>query len=222
MRLLDLFCGAGGAAMGYHRAGFEVVGVDINPQPHYPFEFIQQDAMTFLDWWSRDVSWKYDAIHASPPCQAYVGWQNIAALRGASNDHPRFIAPLRERLRDAGVPYVIENVAGAPLVNATVLCGTMFGLGVQRHRKFECSEFLWAPPLHAHTGDEIGVYGKLDGRRLFTRSDGSELRNPSSLAEAQQAMGIDWMDWDELREAIPPAYGEWIGSQLMAALEAVA
>lgn len=214
-RLLDLFCGAGGAAMGYHRAGFDVVGVDIAPQPRYPFTFVQADAMTY------DLA-GFDAIHASPPCQAYTGWQNIAAARGATNTHPTLIAPIRDRLTAAGLPYVIENVSNAPIRTLVVLCGTGFGLGVERHRKFESNVLLMGVPYCRHTGTEVGVYGKLDGRRLFTRVDGSELRNPATLEHASAAMGIDWMDWDELREAIPPEYTEWIGLQLLASIEAAA
>lgn len=226
-RLLDLFCGAGGAGMGYNRAGFEVVGVDIEPQPHYPFEFKQIDAIEILvaladsvkSWGSVKFpnTWKsFDAIHASPPCQGYVGWQNISESRGGTNDHPRLIEPVREFLHKTGLPWVIENVENAPLQTNLVLCGSMFGLGVRRHRKFETSfAVLGRPASCNHSGNEVGVYGKLDGRRLFTRADGSELRNPSSLEQAQEAMGIDWMEWDELREAIPPAYTEWIGKELL-------
>lgn len=183
LRVLDLFCGAGGASVGYHRGltdlGYdvEIVGVDIDPQPNYPFTFVQADATTYpLD--------GFDLIHASPPCQAYVGWQNIATARGTDNDHPRHIEPLRARLTDHGTPWVIENVVGAPL-DGVLLCGTMFGLGVQRHRRFESSELILRPPASCqHTGDEVGVYGKLDGRRLFTRTDGTELRAPTTLEQA--------------------------------------
>jgi DNA (cytosine-5)-methyltransferase 1 len=206
-RCLDLFSGAGGATKGYQLAGFHVTGVDVVASPRYcGDEFVQADAMTFpLD--------GYDLIHASPPCQAYVGWQNIAAARGATNDHPRLIEPLRERLLQAGVPYVIENVPAAPLLSPLMLCGSMFGLGVRRHRKFESLHLMLGLSCR-HSGEEVGVYGKLDGRRLFTRSDGTELRNPSSLEHAQAAMGIDWMVWDELREAIPPAFTHFLGDQL--------
>lgn len=214
-RLLDLFCGAGGAAVGYARAGFEVVGVDIANQPHYPFEFHQADALTFpLE--------GFDAIHASPPCQRWIGWQNIGRARGGVNDWPDLLTPLRRRVRATGLPYVIENGPNTPMVEPLTLCGSTFSLGVRRHRKFESSVLLMHPGRCRHTGDEVGVYGKLDGRRLFTRKDGTELHNPPSLEAAQVAMGIDWMTWDELREAIPPAFTEWIGTQLLAALEAAA
>lgn len=235
-RLLDLFCGAGGAAVGYAAAGFDVIGVDIEPQPNYPFEFHQLDAMAVLaagGWWS---GWPergdgthhrvadFDAIHASPPCQRWVGWQNIAGARGGDNDHPDLVTPLRPMLAATGRPYVIENGPNTPIIDPLTLCGSMFGLCVRRHRQFE-TNLPWkpTPPAScAHTGNEIGVYGKLDGRRLFTRADGTELKNPSSLEEAQRAMGIDWMTWDELREAIPPAYTQWLGSFLRDAIEVAA
>lgn len=227
--LLDLFCGAGGAGVGYALAGFRVIGVDIAPQPNYPFEFIQADAVEYLDkrlrWLATSVTERdpldggepFDAVHASPPCQRFVGWQNIAALRGGQNDHPDLIEPVRQRLERLSVPWVIENIENAPLIKAIRLCGSMFGLGVRRHRVFESNVLLHQPSACQHTGREVGVYGKLDGRRLFTRKDGSEQRNPKDLAEASAAMGIDWMTWDELREAIPPAYTEFIGRQLIRA-----
>jgi DNA (cytosine-5)-methyltransferase 1 len=211
-RLLDLFCGAGGAAMGYHRAGFDVVGVDINPQPNYPFEFHQADAMTFpLN--------GFDAIHASPPCQAYTTMGQKHPTTQAQ--HPALIAHIRDRLRAAGVPYIIENVVGArrELDHPIVICGRGLGLGVKRHRLLECS-FACMSIQCICNGDELPVYGKLDGRRLWTRIDGSELRAARTLEQAQTAMGIDWMQWPELTEAIPPAYTEHIGGYLMSALTA--
>lgn len=208
-RLLDLFCGAGGAAMGYHRAGFEVVGVDIEPQPNYPFEFHQEDAMTY-------ALRGFDAIHASPPCQGYTTMNN----RHGQEKTPRLIGPLREALRCAGIPYVIENVEGAlvDMQNPLTLHGGHFGLGVNRPRLFECS-FLILTPDAPRVKDPVAVYGKHhDGRRLWTRADGTEHHAPDNLAEARAAMGIDWMEWDELREAIPPAYTEWIGKVLRRAI----
>lgn len=216
MRLLDLFCGAGGAAMGYHRAGFEVVGVDVAPQPHYPFEFHQGDAMT----WPLDG---FDVIHASPPCQAHTTMSNRHRGQGGRADtHVDLIAATRERL--AGHLYVIENVPGARrhLHHPVVLTGGMFGLGVERPRLFESNVALLAP-ARAKVSDPIGVYGKApDGRRLFTRADGSIQRAAASVPEAGRAMGIDWMTWRELAEAIPPAYTEHIGRQLISYVERAA
>ncbi len=190
--------------MGYSRAGFEVVGVDIKPQPHYPFEFHQADALTYpLD--------GFDAIHASPPCQGYS-----SANRKHYKPHPLLIEATRELL--TGRRYVLENVEGARrhLIDPVRVCGGALGLGTWRHRLFEGVRL--AGTAHDHSRPNLPVYGWLDGRRLWTRKDGTELRAARTLAEAQVAMGIDWMTWDELREAIPPAYTEWVGRQLMVAL----
>ena len=209
-RLLDLFCGAGGAAMGYHRAGFDVVGVDIKPQPHYPFEFHQADALTYpLD--------GFDAIHASPPCQAYS-----TATRDHSK-HPDLYGPTRQLLIGSGLPYVIENVIGAPYSHGVVLCGSMFGLEadgewLQRHRNFEASWMLMSPgcshPTHQRA---VTVTGKSFIREVRTVGRHSR-QGPVELAE--RLMGIDWMTRHELALAIPPAYTEWIGRQLLAAITA--
>lgn len=214
-RLLDLFSGAGGAACGYHRAGFEVVGVDINPQPRYPFEFHQADAMTYpLD--------GFDVIHASPPCQAHTALSNRWRGKGGKADsHVDLIAVMRYRLEDSGVPWVIENVAGARSVmrSPIQISGGTFGLGVHRPRLFESNIAITAPSA-VKVSNPVGVYGKFDGRRLWTRADGTEQRAAASVAEAGEAMGIDWMEARELAEAIPPAYTEHIGRQLIAHLEA--
>lgn len=223
-RLLDLFCGAGGAAVGYHRAGFVVVGVDIKPQPNYPFEFWQQNALEFLRYarkWDDGHETEagfFDAIHASPPCQGYTTMRN---RHGSSS--PLLISETRQLLVATGLPYVIENVLGARrhMVDPYVLSGKMFGLGVHRPRLFETNwPWLQPPPAGAHR-DPVAVYGKNDQRRLWTRRDGSSL-HAATLEEASVAMGIDWMTWDELREAIPPAYTELIGHQLLAHLSRVA
>lgn len=219
--------------MGYHRAGFDVVGVDIEPQPHYPFEFHQADALTFaLD--------GYDAVHASPPCQLYSPLHN---MWNARREHPDLIAPMRERLQVSGLPYVIENVPGAPLRDYIVLCGTAFRLGaagaeLRRHRWFEMSAppaLVW-PCQHGWSARTIGVYGHAGGysRRVRERvtigvygGHGRDRRrrltpqgfNTSARAEA---MGIGWMTGRELSQAIPPVYTEWIGRQLLAAIKAAA
>ena len=203
-RLLDLFCGAGGAAMGYHRAGFEVIGVDINPQPRFPFEFHQADALTYpLD--------GFDVIHASPPCQAYC------SLSTKDGRHPMLIEPTRERLETSVLPYVIENVVGAPISGHVMLCGSMFGLHVRRHRYFELGGgvpfMLQSSCEHAAQGTIRAYYGN-SGHMAWKGSRGTELYR-GTVAKAPADMGIDWMTWDELREAIPPAYTEWIGRQLL-------
>lgn len=184
--------------MGYHLAGFEVVGVDIAPQPHYPFKFIQADALTFpLD--------GFDAIHASPPCQAFTLAQRIQ-----NNEHPDLIAPIRERMKATGKPYVIENVVGAPLENPVMLCGAMFpGLAVYRHRLFE-SNFPLNVPAHP---DHVAPLRKM-GRPPLAGDFMHVVGNFSGVARAKEAMGISWMVRDELREAIPPAYTQFIGEQM--------
>lgn len=210
-RLLDLFCGAGGCSVGYHRAGFDVVGVDIASQPRYPYEFHHADALTFpLD--------GFDAIHASPPCQGYTTMNN---RHGSVT--PRLVAATRERLIRAGLPYVIENVPGAlaEMRSPIELTGEMFDLRVHRPRLFESNVLLLVPSRPRRQSDPVAVYGKADGRRLWTRTDGTEL-HVADLESGSDAMGIDWMSWDELREAIPPAYTEHTGRQLIAALEAAA
>jgi DNA (cytosine-5)-methyltransferase 1 len=192
-RLLDLFCGAGGAAMGYHRAGFDVVGVDNRPQPRYPFKFVQADAMTFpLD--------GYDAIHASPPCQDHMRSPGSYISQGTG----WMLATTRYRLQSSGVPWVIENVPGAPMRVDLKLCGCMFGLpGLRRERWFETSPQLFdlRQPCQ-HIGKAIGVHGG-GGRRNGT------------IAKRRAAMGIDWMARGELNQAIPPAYTEHIGAALL-------
>lgn len=160
-RLLDLFCGAGGAGMGYHRAGFEVTGMDIDPQPNYPFAFHQGDVMSITDSGWKVIAETYDAIHASPPCQAYSAGKNMWKGRLPDDRHPDLVDATRDRLIATGKPYVIENVEGAPLTNYVVLCGDMFGLGVKRHRLFETSFFIWNPPTCRadHPDFFVSVFG---------------------------------------------------------------
>jgi len=188
-KLLDLFCCAGGAGTGYARAGFEVVGVDIAPQPNYPFEFHESDALEFLE----EHGHEFDVIHGSPPCQGYTTMSAKHPL--AQSEWPQLIAPLRELLIASGKPYVIENVAGAKreMRNPIVLSGGMFNLGVERPRLFE-SNIKLTPPLYRKASPVVGVYGRHhDGRRLWTRAHGTELRAAKTLVEGRLAMGIDWM-----------------------------
>ena len=209
MRLLDLFCGAGGAAVGYHRAGFgKIVGVDHLPQPRYPFEFVQADALEYL----ADHGQEFDVIHASPPCQRF----SVATPNGYKEKHPDMIKPIRQALIIIGRPYVIENVTGARrhLKTPVMLCGSMFGLSIFRHRWFEIYPrilLLTSPCRH----DFAPVYVTGSTGRAgcdFPRKD-------ASIEQKREAMGIDWMVTDEIDQAIPPAYTEWIGKQLLRILE---
>lgn len=213
--LLDTFCKAGGASKGYMDAGFLVVGVDIEPQPNYiGHAFYQADALEFIVKYGKE----FDAIAASPPCQRYTTAGNKHRHRGSGRalEHPDLIAPTRDALRATARPYVIENVMGAraEMVDPVRVCGSALGLHTQRHRLFECS-FAAKGTGCDHRRPNVPVYGNLDGRRLWTRADGSEYRAPKSLAVAQAAMGIDWMSWKELTQAIPPAYTRYIGEQLI-------
>jgi len=200
-KLLDLFCKAGGAAMGYHRAGFDVIGVDIEPQKNYPFTFIHGDAIEYL----KKNGWKFDVIHASPPCQAYSNAAKIMKRK-----HQDLIEATRNAM--PAKPWVIENVEGSPLINPITLCGSMFALGTYRHRLFESSIRLVTP----HHSPHIKRTTKM-GRRPVDGEMMHVVGNFSGVADARVAMGIDWMTRDELREAIPPAYTEYIGRQLASA-----
>lgn len=213
-RLLDLFCGGGGAATGYHRAGFDVVGVDNQPQPNYPFEVHQADAFEYI----AEHGHEFDVIHASPPCQAYTGMRRITLSRfGHAPEHPDLIVTTRQALQASGRLYVIENVKGSPLETQIILCGASLGLPhLSRHRHFESNVLLFAPNCSCRRETyTIGVYGqKPDGRRVSYRHH-RLCRIAKDLMEAQKLMGIDWMTWDEIREAVPPNYTKWIGKQLV-------
>jgi DNA (cytosine-5)-methyltransferase 1 len=226
-RLLDLFCCEGGASAGYHAAGFEVVGVDHSPQPNYPFTFVRADSFEAV---ARNLikDGDFAAIHASPPCQASTTMSNRwRGAGGKADSHENLIEATRELLQATGLPYVIENVPGARkwLRNPAVLTGEMFGLSVHRPRLFETNWLLLVPPKPPAARDTVGVYGKAhDGRLLWRRKDGSEQHAASSLEEARAAMGMPWASWRGCAEAIPPAYTELIGAQLLqhALVEAVA
>lgn len=227
-RLLDLFCGAGGCSMGYHRAGFNVTGVDIAPQPHYPFELHQADAMDYLIKHGHE----FDVIHASPPCQEYSATRylrdsNASILNYIVNRRSKLIGEVRTALQSIGQPWVIENVPGAPLPSAIELCGTMFGLPLLRHRWFEASILLFAVAGCNHPdgfynviGGKVRGYGKYTSGKTYVAATG-EIRKRESYPGKRfgvMAMGIDWMTVAEMCEAIPPAYTEFIGRQLMEAL----
>lgn len=242
-KLLDLFCKAGGAGEGYRRAGFEVTGVDIEPQKNYkPGKFIQADALAYV----AQYGWMYDAIHASPPCQAHTQLKSLHKGDESYNErHIDLIPQTRYWLKAIGVPYVIENVAGAKgsLIDPIMLCGAQFGLKVYRHRLFESNVFLMAmphaphrdkPPSAGHGASPKGFVTVSGNCSLGIKWDGTtpkpkqwnQFVSPngfisvsghfSQVEYARFAMGIDWMTGKELAQAIPPAYTEFIGNQLMA------
>lgn len=224
--MVDLFCGAGGASFGYHRAGFNVIGVDIDPQPNYPFEFVQADALEFIEGLLMNTRmnvlenalWlagtKIVAIHASPPCQAYTTLQKQSGI-----EYPQLIEPVRELLKRTQLPYVIENVPGAPLEDPITLCGTMFPkLRVIRHRKFETNFPVFTPEHHehplVHTFDKRKrQYGQTDEWKDFVQVTGG---GNCSKEAAADALGITWMtEKHELNESIPPAYTYHLGKLLL-------
>ena len=216
LRLLDLFCGAGGASKGYHDAGFEVVGVDINNQRNYPFEFHKADAMTFpFD--------GFDVIHASPPCQAYSITKHTH-----DKEHPDLLNPTRQRLQASGLPYVIENVIGAEMPGSIVLCGSSFGLTatdvdgtplvLKRHRQFESNLLIEGFPcrcsFYKAKGYKVGgVYGGGSTDRFHAENVRHGGYTPSKAVRAE-LMGIDWMSIANLNQSIPPAYTTFIGLQI--------
>jgi len=221
-RLLDLYCGAGGAAVGYSRAGFDVVGVDIVRQPRFPFEFRQADALTL----SLEFLRGFDLIHASPPCQGYTPLRHAPGAVGA----PLLIGRTRDLLNRAGRPWIIENVEEAywAMRDPIVLCGSMFGLGaqgcrLQRHRLFETSFPIAQPPCRHDGRAVIGVYGG-HARRRAASAGGRGTKDVwvgGHRAAASAAMGIDWMTLGEMSEAIPPAYAEFIGRRWLASIDGV-
>lgn len=211
VKLLDLFCCAGGAAKGYADAGFEIIGVDRDPQPNYPYEFIQGDALEI----GAILIFEVDAVHASPPCQAY------STQTQDKSRHERLIEPTRELLVASGLPYVIENVEGArkELVDPVRLCGSSFGLNVRRHRYFETNWPLKGKPCH-HAWQtprfrSLAIAQHRAGRKASVVGVHGHLNYPGEFEIRQKAMGIDWMTNDELVESIPPAYTRYIGRQLV-------
>lgn len=202
-RLLDLFCCAGGAGMGFYRAGFEVVGVDIKPQPHYPFEFHQADALEYAAEHGRE----FGAIHASPPCQKYsvMSWRD---------DHPDLYVPTRNLLLKLQRPWTLENVIGAPYGYGVILCGSMFGMKVRRHRSFETSWLMFQPDHPCKFSERpFTITGHGDTRE----GNYKHSRHPAK-SEGPALMGMPWASWEEVREAIPPAYTEFIGRLMIETL----
>jgi DNA (cytosine-5)-methyltransferase 1 len=207
MKMLDLYCGAGGAGMGYSLAGFDVVGVDINPQRNYPFAFHRADAIDYL----AQHGWEFDAIHASPPCQSYSQMSNCRP--GLAETYPDLVAATRAMLDFLGKPYVMENVVGSPVRPDITLCGHMFGLPLYRHRVFESNYELAQLPHVKHTlpGSKAGHW--TPGHIISVSG------NCAPIALAREAMGIDWTNRHELAESIPPAYTQHIGGQIMNQIE---
>lgn len=221
MRLLDLFCGAGGASVGYYRAGFDIVGIDIKPQPNYPFPFILGEVLDVLSrmiqgekFLASDGHWygigDFDIIHASPPCQGY----SKSVSKKNRSKHPKLIEPVRTLLIASQRLYIIENVPGAPLINPFVLCGSSFGLGVRRHRLFEAN--FPVPTIrcqHENYEPKYPCAWNRKNKLRFVAVSGGWQRLP--LEVIQTAMGIDWMTYNELSQAVPPAFTEFIGKQLI-------
>jgi DNA (cytosine-5)-methyltransferase 1 len=211
--LLDLFAGAGGAGEGYRRAGFHVVSVDIAPQKHNPHEFYQDDALAVLDTLLARGEWNgyhlhdFDAIHASPPCQD----ASSLHARYPTREYLKLIEPTRERLLRTGQPWVIENVMPARLLYGVTLCGGMFGLRTYRHRRFETSWLCFQPGHPPH----IARTATKRRRDAWAAGWNVSVTGDVGTYLAAEAMGIDWMNGDELSQAIPPAYTQWIGAQLL-------
>lgn len=233
-KLLDLFSCAGGAGYGYEQAGFDVYAVDIQPQPRNPHPFHQGDAVSVLAQLVRggavifmhkdgrpEALWLKDfsAVHASPPCQAFSAMKHMPDAK----EHPELIEPIRELLKQTDLPWAIENVVGAPLEGAAILCGTMFGLGaagfsLQRHRQFETNFDIEAPSKCDHSKPTIGIYGGHVRCRStkFWRNTGADFPGYDKRALAVEAMGgTDWMTMNQMSEAIPPAYAEYVGGHMM-------
>jgi DNA (cytosine-5)-methyltransferase 1 len=206
VKILDLFCGAGGCAVGYARAGFDVTGVDITMQPGYPLADLQQnDAVLVLE--DVDYLREFDVIHASPPCQMYS-----RAMKHLSFDQPMLIEPVRAALQASGVPYVIENVIGAPLIDPVMICGTGLGMRIYRHRLFESNLPLVGTGCD-HTVAAMNPHNQAGRDAMY-----AEFGRRDPEPRWREEMGVPWMKRYEAREAIPPAYTEHIGRQIMAQL----
>lgn len=213
LRCADLFCGAGGASMGLRRAGFIVEGWDIRPQPRYPFQLHLEDALC------ADLK-PFDFVWASPPCQRYTRMnRGLLASQGRAREHPDLINATRQKLIEWGGAYIIENVEGAPLVNPLRLCGSSFGLRVQRHRLFESNIFLFAGDCsHGQWASDLPPLHRLQGKSRVVGCYGNGRGAGDTVGAWRKAMQIDWMTRNELKEAIPPAYSEFLGRQIIATL----
>jgi DNA (cytosine-5)-methyltransferase 1 len=208
MKLLDLFCGVGGASVGYHQAGFEVHGVDLKHGKRYPFTYLRADVLDVLK--DKDFINQFDVIHASPPCQTHSITKHLRNAQGKSTSKIDLIPETRAALIASGKPYIIENVPGSPLINPIQLCGSSFGLKVRRHRLFESNMPLIGSKCdHKAQGRPVGVYGSLNDE---IPKGG---KTASTIDEARKAMDMDWAIWTELVEAIPPAFTKYLGGQIV-------
>jgi DNA (cytosine-5)-methyltransferase 1 len=207
-KLLDLFCGVGGASVGYAQAGFEVHGVDLKHGKRYPYTYLRADVLEVL----RDEEYlqQFDVIHASPPCQTHSITKHLRNAQGKSTSKVDLIPETRAALIATGKPYIIENVMGSPLIDPIMLCGSAFGLKVRRHRIFESNLKLQGTTCnHKEQGRPVGVYGSL--RDEIPKGG----KTAESIDEARQAMDMPWAIWSELVEAIPPAYTKYLGEQIV-------
>jgi DNA (cytosine-5)-methyltransferase 1 len=208
MKLLDLFCGVGGASVGYARAGFEVHGVDLKHGKRYPFTYLRADALAVLN--DDEFIQQFDVIHASPPCQTHSITKHLRNAQGKSTSKLDLIPETRAALIASGKPYIIENVIGSPLIDPIMLCGSGFDLRVRRHRLFESNMPIVGNRCdHKKQGRPIGIYGSL--RDEIPKGG----KTADSIEQAREAMGMPWAIWSELVEAIPPAYTQYIGNQLI-------
>jgi DNA (cytosine-5)-methyltransferase 1 len=206
-KLLDLFCGVGGASVGYDMAGFEVHGVDLKHGKRYPYKYTRADVLDVLK--DEEFISQFDVIHASPPCQTHSITKHLRNAQGKSTSKVDLIPQTREDLIASGKPYIIENVMGSPLIDPIMLCGSAFGLKVRRHRIFESNLPLIGTKCdHKAQGRPIGIYGSL--RDEIPKGG----KTAESIEEARAAMEMPWAIWTELVEAIPPAYTKYLGEQI--------
>jgi DNA (cytosine-5)-methyltransferase 1 len=206
MKLLDLFCGVGGASAGYTAAGFDVTGIDLKHGKRYPYTYIRGNVSDYLN---NEYLQQFDVVHASPPCQTHSITQHLRNAQGKSTSKVDMIPEVRAALIASGVPYIIENVPGSPLINPVQLCGSSFNLKVRRHRLFESNINLKGSICnHKTQGKPVGVYGSLNDE---IPGGGHTAK---TLQQARSVMGIEWALWGELVEAIPPIYTEYLGKQI--------
>lgn len=211
-KLLDLFCGVGGASVGYHMAGFEVHGIDLKHGKRYPYTYTRADVLDVLK--DDEFIQQFDVIHASPPCQTHSITKHLRNAQGKTTSKLDLIPETRAALIASGKPYIIENVIGSPLIDPIMLCGSAFGLKVRRHRIFESNLPLVGTECnHKQQGRPVGVYGSM--RDEIPKGG----KTADTIEQAREAMGMDWAIWSELVEAIPPAYTKYIGDQIMKGLK---